>query len=119
MQWTVQFYEEPNGNSQILDYLNGIEDRKLKAKIFRDIELLQQFGINLSMPHARYLENGIWELRTKQSNNISRILYFTYSNNNIILLNGFIKKTKKTPKIELERVLKYKEDYQRRFTNGL
>ena len=119
MQWIVQFYEDTNGKSQILDYLNGIEDRKLKAKILRDIELLQQFGINLSMPHARYLENGIWELRTKQSNNISRILHFTYSNNNIILLNGFIKKTQKTPKIELERALKYKEEYQRRFTNGL
>ncbi|MBR6529611.1 MAG: type II toxin-antitoxin system RelE/ParE family toxin [Firmicutes bacterium] len=47
------------------------------------------------------------------------IVSFTYNDNNIILLNGFIKKTQKTPKIELERAIKYKEEYQRRFTNGL
>lgn len=119
MQWKVQLYKDQHGNSCVLDYLNSIEDKKLKAKILKDIELLQQFGMRLPMPHARYIESGIWELRTKQSNNISRILYFTYEGNNIILLNGFIKKTQKTPKKEIERAKKFKEEYQRRFENGL
>ena len=44
---------------------------------------------------------------------ISRIFYFTYSKETIVLLSAFVKKTMKTPQIELDRALKYKQDYER------
>jgi len=44
---------------------------------------------------------------------ISRIFYFTYSKETIVLLSAFVKKTMKTPQIELDRALKYKRDYER------
>ena len=117
MHWTVEFYRDENGTSDVIAFLDSIQDKKLKAKILKDIQLLEQFGTDLGMPHARHLEDGIWELRTKQSTNISRILYFTFVGNKIILLNGFIKKTQKTPKKEIERAKKYREDHTRRFKN--
>jgi phage-related protein len=45
---------------------------------------------------------------------ITRIFYFFYVKNTIVLTNGFVKKTQKTPKMEIELALKYKADYEGR-----
>lgn len=57
---------------------------------------------------------GLFELRIKFSSDIARIFYFIYYDKRVILLSGFIKKTVKTPKIELNRAKKYMDDYKRR-----
>lgn len=44
----------------------------------------------------------------------SRIFYFSFEKNTFILLNGFVKKSDKTPERELEKARKYKNDYERR-----
>ncbi len=69
------------------------------------------FGNKLRMPYSRELSDGIFELRTQVGNDISRILYFFIVGKNIILTNGFRKKTEKTPKEEMELAKKYKADY--------
>ncbi|MCD7738370.1 MAG: type II toxin-antitoxin system RelE/ParE family toxin [Lachnospiraceae bacterium] len=47
------------------------------------------------------------------------IFYSLLLGNKIVLLHGFIKKDRKTPKKELVTALRYKEDYIRRFgSNG-
>jgi phage-related protein len=58
------------------------------------------------------VKDGIFELRTIQGNNITRILYFFVVGKQIVLTNGFIKKTQKTPKKEIELALKYRDDYK-------
>ena len=68
----------------------------------------------LREPHSKELEDGIFELRAKVSTNISRVLYFFYFGNQIILTNGFIKKTFKTPDKEIEKAKKYRKDYIQR-----
>ena len=118
MQWIVDFYRDERGVSNVEEFLDSVQDKKLKAKIFRDIGLLQTLGTDLKMPQARYIEDGIWELRTKQSTNISRILYFTFAQDKIILLNGFVKKTQKTPPEEIDRAKRYRDDHKRRFGDG-
>lgn len=75
------------------------------------IQLLQDNGYRLREPYSKALENGIFELRIKQGNNISRIMYFFYVDQHIILTNGFIKKTQKTPRSEIEKAKKYRADY--------
>jgi phage-related protein len=62
--------------------------------------------------------NGIFELRIIHSGNIARILYFFRVRKTIILTNGFIKKTQKTPAAVLKLAETYKEDYERRYGNG-
>ena len=63
------------------------------------------------MPLSRHVEDGIFELRTKQGNNIDRIFYFFVFGNKIIMTNGYIKKQEKIDNTELKRAKKYMNDY--------
>lgn len=114
VSWSIEFYETENGINCVKDFIDEIKDKKLKAKVLNDIKLLNEFGTELRQPHTDYLKDGIWELRTKQSSNIARTLYFTVSGQKIILLHGFVKKTPKTPSSELNRAINNKNDYLRR-----
>ena len=89
----------------------------MKAKVLRTIDLLKNNGPFLREPYSKSLEDEIFELRIKQENNITRVLYFFFIGNKAILTNGFIKKTQKTPKNVIETAKKYREDYQRRNQN--
>ena len=53
------------------------------------------------MPLVDHLENGIWEVRTRLSTRIARVL-FVLDGDTMVLLHGFIKKEQKTPKPELD-----------------
>ncbi len=55
--------------------------------------------------------NGIWEIRVSAGNGIFRIFCFFDKGNIIILLSGFQKKTQKTPKREIKRAEKLKNEY--------
>ncbi len=67
------------------------------------------------MPHSKPLKDGVHELRVRIGKDRSRILYFFFRDQKIILTNGFIKKTQKLPPAEFEKALNYKADYERRF----
>lgn len=77
---------------------------------YSSCDILGKIGINI-------LENGIFELRTKQGLDITRILYFFIVGKKAVLTNGFVKKSQKTPKAEKELARKYRADYERRYGN--
>ena len=60
------------------------------------------------------IEDGIFEIRCKVGNNISRVLYFFYFEGKIVLTNGFTKKTQKTPIEEIKLAKKYRADFKER-----
>ena len=111
-KFIVELYEKPNGKKPIDDFISGL-DNKLISKILRDISVLSLLGYELKEPNVKYIDKGIFELRTQVANNAARIFYFFYVNNRIVLTNGFIKKTQKMPKKEFELALKYKKDYEK------
>jgi phage-related protein len=55
--------------------------------------------------------DGMFELRVKAGSDIFRIFCFFDAGNLVILLNGFQKKTDKTPKNVLERAERLKRQY--------
>jgi len=55
--------------------------------------------------------DGLFEMRIKVGSNVYRIFCFFDKGNLIILLNGFHKKTEKTPKNEIERAERLKHRY--------
>ena len=75
------------------------------------LKVLQEQGNRLREPYSKHLEDGIFEVRGKVGSDISRVLYFFYYGGRIILTNGFIKKTQKTPPEEIALAQKYRADY--------
>ena len=117
MDWQVEYYQKENGDIPVLDYLLTLEP-KMRAKAFSEIELLERHGSALREPYVKPIKGdkykGLFELRIRFATDISRIFYFTYSRHTFVLLNGFTKKSEKTPERELDRALRFKTDYERR-----
>ncbi len=83
----------------------------------RTILLLQNNGYELREPYSKSLSEGIMELRAKVGSDITRVLYFFVVGKKAILTNGFVKKSNKTPKEEIERAKRYRADYLNRKKN--
>ena len=108
--WIVEFYETETGEVPSLCFIKALEV-KLRAKVFRDLELLEERGNELRLPYSRHLDDGIFELRTIQSTNVVRNLYFFISGRKIVITHGFYKKTQKTPSAEIQKAKEYRADY--------
>lgn len=112
-KFTVEFYEKENGDIPVEEFLDGLNIR-MKAKSVGLIKILQEKGNLLREPYSKPLGDGIFELRCKVGNDISRVLYFFYYNGKIIMTNGFVKKTRKTPRAVIDRAKAYRDDYLER-----
>ena len=75
------------------------------------LKVLQEQGNRLREPYSKHLDDGIFEIRGKVGTDISRVMYFFYYGGRIILTNGFVKKTQKTPPEEIALAQKYRADY--------
>ena len=69
------------------------------------------FGWPLGMPLVEKLEPYLWEVRTKVPHGIARVL-FTVDGPMMILLHGFIKKTRKIPQKEINTARSRLREYQ-------
>ena len=96
---TVRFYREASGSEPVRDWLKSLPDSE-KREIGIDIKTVQ-FGWPIGMPVVDYIERYIWEVRSRLSTRIARVL-FTLEGNTMILLHGFIKKERRTPKPDLD-----------------
>lgn len=115
-EYEVIFYDKADGTEPAKDFILGL-DKKMRAKMLRTISLLADNGPDLREPCSKPLGDGIFELRAKVGSDISRVLYFFIVGRRVILTNGFIKKTQKTPPAELERAKRYRADYLGREEN--
>ncbi len=93
---------------------NFLKDQPIKVqnKIYKVIEAIE----TLERIPSRYLEHitgtkGLYEARIKLSSNIWRVFCFFDKGKLVILLNGFIKKTQKTPKKEIKKAMKLMDKY--------
>ena len=91
-KFSVEYYKKGDGTCPIQDFMDSL-DIKMRAKLLRLQCLLEQNGNALTEPYSKHIEDGIFELRVQQGNNIARALYFFLVNQRIIITNGFIKKT--------------------------
>lgn len=96
---TVYFYRETSGSEPVRDWLKSLPDNE-KREIGIDIKTVQ-FGWPLGMPVVDFIERDIWEVRSRLSTRIARVL-FTLDGSKMILLHGFIKKDRKTSKPDLD-----------------
>lgn len=76
--FTLEFYETLNKVVPLEEFLNELKnkDKSLFAKVLRDMELLEAKGNLLREPYTKPIDDGIFELRIKQHNNIVRVFFF-------------------------------------------
>lgn len=106
----VVFYRTRGGSEVVRDWLRALDERERNA-IGLDLMRIQ-FRWPVGMPLCRSMGDGLWELRTgRPSNRIARVL-FCVVQERILILNGFIKKTQKTPTEELALARKRMKEFQ-------
>ena len=106
----VRFYRSSNENEPVREWLKSLR-REDKKVIGEDIKTMQ-YGWPIGMPVVRKLGTGIWEVRSRITDGIARVL-FTVDGDLMILLHGFIKKSQKTPKEDLNLALKRMKEVKR------
>ena len=86
---------------------------KVQNKITWTLDLIEQLE-KVPETYLKHIENteGLYEIRVKQESDIFRIFCFFDKGKLIVLANGFQKKTQKTPKNEIDKVLKIKQEYE-------
>ena len=109
-EYEIVFYMNDKGEMPVVEFLDSLDD-KMRAKMLLSIRIIKENGPMIRLPYSEELEDGIFELRAKSGTNISRILYFFVVGKKIVLTNGFIKKTQKTPKKEIEKAKSFRAKY--------
>ena len=98
------------------DYFSEFFNRqkiKVKEKISWTIDLIENHK-QIPEIYFKHLEStdGLYEIRVQHGNDEIRIFCFFDKGQLVILVNGFFKKSQKTPKKEIEKALKIKKEYE-------
>lgn len=116
--YQIEFYEDKNGYSEVAERIFEIRRKSVLNKdarinfnkIVAYMDMLEEYGTRIGEPVTKHLEGEIWELRPLKN----RILYAYYENEKFVILHYFIKKTKKTPKREIDKAKRYLQDFLER-----
>ena len=97
---SVRFYCSTTGNELVKDWLKDQVSVGARKAIGVDIKTVQ-FGWPIGMPVVRKMGTNLWEVRSHIPEGIARVL-FTVVGTEMVLLHGFVKKSRDTPKVDLD-----------------
>ena len=103
--WSIVFYKDRRGKCPPLEFIEELPAME-QAKIRNALRLLQEFGMNLGMPHAKPIHGKLWELRPGGI----RLFYFAYIEQQFVILHGYRKQSMKTPDREIAIALRRLDD---------
>ena len=109
-KFIIGFFEKSDGTYPEEEFILS-QNLKTKSRLYRTLAALEIDGNNIREPYSKFLGDGIYEVRVQQVNNIARVLYFFVVNKKIILTKGFIKKSQKTPKSQINKAKKFRSEY--------
>ena len=104
----VVFFRTEAGNEPVRDWLKMLPKEDRHA-IGEDL-LTVQYAWPVGKPLVGYLDDGIWEVRSRLDNRIARTLFIMVAEE-IVLLHGFIKKLQRTPVHDLNLARRRKRQY--------
>jgi phage-related protein len=104
-------YKAPSGRSPVEKFIEELSDSDAAA-VLAGMEEVRDRGL----PAARHLDGDIWEVRVDGDRVIYRILFAEEGSRGQILLalDGFNKKTQKTPRVTIELAKRRLADWRRR-----
>lgn len=90
----------------------GQLDKKTQVKVDWTLNLIETIEL-VPKKYFKYLTgtDGLYEIRIEYNSNIYRVFSFFDNNKLVIAINGFQKKSQKTPKKEIDKALKIKKQY--------
>jgi phage-related protein len=101
MEWSVETL-----NATVDEELDALPS-DMRARFVRISELIAAVGINrVGAPHVRHLTGPLWEMRIRGRVGISRALYVTVRDKRVVVVRVFVKKTRKTPRREIDLALR-------------
>ncbi|PZM13591.1 type II toxin-antitoxin system RelE/ParE family toxin [Rhizobium tubonense] len=101
MKWSVEFLDE--SIELKLDSL----PKDVIASFLRIVSLIELRGPQgVHEPYVKHLDGPVWEMRLRGKDGIARAAYVTASERRVIVVHVFTKKTRKTPRREIELALK-------------
>ncbi len=108
----AKFFRSSGGTEPVKDWLKTLsrEDCRIIGSDIKDVE----FSFPIGLPLCRQLSGykDLWEVRSKiTGSRIARVIFYI-SNGEMILLHGFIKKSQKTPKKEIDLAVKRKKEHE-------
>jgi phage-related protein len=107
----VVFFRADNGSEPVRDWLLDLSKAD-RVSIGEDVRVVE-FGWPIGMPVCRPLGGGLYEVRTTLKDRIARVI-FSIAEGDMILLHGFIKKTRATPKNDFDLAQTRLKTYRRR-----
>lgn len=100
----IYYYTSPAGSNPVKQFIDSLAPQQ-QTKILRIFQYIQRYGFTVRLPQIKKLTGSpLWEIKILGKHNL-RILYVIPKENLVLILHGFIKKTAKTPKKELETAL--------------
>jgi phage-related protein len=100
MAWTVETLNET------VDAELAELPADMRARLVRISDLIESVGLpNVKEPHVRHIRGPLWEIRVKGKAGVARALYVTATEQRVVILRAFIKKTEKTPTSEIDLAL--------------
>lgn len=105
MSYTVEYIELKNGEKPFEKFVMSLSIPE-RAKLFETVNYflhLKNHNLPIKESLSKHLEDGIFELRTSLIDKITRILFFYEKEAKIVITHGFLKKTQKTPRKEIEK----------------
>ncbi len=106
MSWDIIFYESASGRKPVKKFIKSLQP-PTQAKLANQFDLLEEFGPQLSMPHAKPIGDGLYELRVRGREEV-RIFYMYVKVKRIYVLHGFLKKAQIVPRSEIVTAIKRK-----------
>src|SRR5262245_19456612 len=106
MEWEIVYYSE-DLQQAIMSFPDGIQARYIHLT-----QRILTFGPNLGMPHSRAMGGGLFELRLKSKAGIGRVFFCNLTDQRIMMLHAFVKKSAKTPAKELKIARARKREVQ-------
>lgn len=114
MSRIVTFYRTSDGKCPIEKFLNSLPG-KVAQKVTWVLNLLEDLDI---VPSSYFKKltgtEEIWECRVQFGSNAYRIFCFFVDNSVVVLTHGFVKKSQKTPRNEIEKAEAYRRDFLER-----
>lgn len=115
MKYKVVYFTSPSGENPVSKFIDSC-NKSQQVKILRILKNLEEYGLQTIIPHIKKLSGTpFWEIRILGKDNI-RIIYVIVVENLILLLNGFFKKSQKTPSKEINICYQRYEEFKKSLT---